>query len=106
MMNNMGMSGVQLPGMNTTVSIEDPMGWNLLFENQTNRQIVNIRISEDKLVKEAISAYLLKVNESNVNDFKFIFNNKQLFPEMKISQTGLNNGSKILVVSQKNVIGA
>ena len=82
------------------------MGWNLLFENQTNRQIVNIRISEDKFAKEAISAYLLKVNESNVNDFKFIFNNKQLFPEMKISQTGLNNGSKILVVSQKNVIGA
>ncbi len=107
MMGNMSMNPMMgIPGMTTTVSIEDAMGWNLLFENQNNRQIVNIKISPDKYVKEAISAYLLKINETNVDDFKFIFNNKRLFPEMKISQTGLINGSKILVISQRNLKGA
>ena len=107
MMGNMSMNPMMgIPGMTTTVSIEDAMGWNLLFENQNNRQIVNIKISPDKYVKEAISAYLLKINETNVDEFKFIFNNKRLFPEMKISQTGLINGSKILVISQRNLKGA
>ena len=92
--------------MTQSVSIEDQEGWNLLFENTNNRKIINIRISPDKLVKEVISAYLLKINETNVDDFRFIFNNKPLKGELKISQTGLTNGAKILVISQKNLKGA
>ena len=37
---------------------------------------------------------------------KFIFNNKELFAEMKICQSGLTNLSRILVISTQNVIGA
>ena len=106
MMNNMGMTGIGIPQMTQSVSIEDQDGWNLLFENTNNRKIINIRISPDKLVKEVISAYLLKINETNVGDFRFIFNNKPLQGELKISQTGLTNGAKILVISQKNLKGA
>ena len=106
MMNNMGMTGIGISQMTQSVSIEDQDGWNLLFENTNNRKIINIRISPDKLVKEVISAYLLKINETNAGDFRFIFNNKPLQGEMKISQTGLNNGAKILVISQKNLKGA
>ena len=106
MMNNMGMTGIGISQMTQSVSIEDQDGWNLLFENTNNRKIINIRISPDKLVKEVISAYLLKINETNVGDFRFIFNNKPLQGELKISQTGLTNGAKILVISQKNLKGA
>ena len=96
---------VALPTMNTMMDIEDAQGWNLIFENQNNRKLINIRISEQKLVKEAINAYKLKVNDFD-NKFKFIFNNKELFPEMKICQSGLTNGAKILVISTKNLKGA
>ena len=37
---------------------------------------------------------------------KFIFNNKELYGEMKICQSGLTNLSRILVISTQNVIGA
>ena len=115
MMNNMQMPGMtgmmnnmQMPGMTgttgTNISIEDAQGWNLIFENQNDRQTVNVRISEQKLVKEAISAYMLKSNRTD--KCKFIFNNKELFPEMKICQSGLSNMAKILVISIQNLKGA
>ena len=109
MMNmNMNMPGANptMPGANTNtvVNIEDANGWNLIFENQNDRQTFNIRISEQKLVKEAISYYYLKSNKTE--KCKFIFNNKELFPEMKICQSGLTNMSKILVISIQNLKGA
>ena len=108
MMNLPNMAGVPmvaLPTMNTMMSIEDNQGWNLLFEDQRNRKIVNIRISEQKTVNEAISAFKLKINDFN-NKFKFVFNNKELFPDMKICQSGLTNGAKILVISTRYLKGA
>ncbi len=102
-MNNMNMNNMN---MNQTpqVNIEDQAGWNLIFENQNDRQTFNVRISEQKLVKEAISLYYLK---SNRNDkCKFIFNNKELFGDMKICQSGLTNMAKILVISIQNLKGA
>ena len=85
-------------------NIEDAQGWNLIFENQNHGQPVTIRINEQKLVKEAISMYLLKTGITD--KCSFIFNNKTLFPEMKICQSGLNNLSRITVISTKNIIGA
>ena len=121
MMPNMGMTGMggMMPGMmpnmggampttpissDTNTSIDDPTGWNLIFENQNDKKSFIIRISEQKLVKEAISKYMLKSGRSD--KCKFIFNNKELFTEMKICQSGLNNLSRILVISTQNVIGA
>ena len=100
MMNNMGAGMNVMPNAN----IDDNQGWNLIFENQNDRQTFNIRISEQKLVKEAISLYKLKSNRTE--NCKFIFNNKELFPEMKICQSGLSNMSKILVISIQNLKGA
>ena len=116
MMNNMGMPNMMnnmgMPNMMNNVgtpeaqkvSIEDATGWNLIFENQNDRQQITVTISEQKLVKEAISAYLLKANRTD--KCKFIFNNKELFPEMKICQSGLSNMAKILVISIQNLKGA
>ena len=78
------------------LNIEDPGGWNLIFENKKDRSIRNIKISEQKLVKEAISMYKLKFGITD--KCKFIFNNHELFPEIKICHSGLNNLSKILVI--------
>ena len=103
---NMPNQMMNMPGMNnnTPVNIDDAGGWNLIFENQNDRQSFNIRISEQKLVKEAISMYKLKSGVTE--DCKFIFNNKELFPEMKICQSGLTNMAKILVISIQNLKGA
>ena len=103
---NMPNQMMNMPGMNnnTPVNIDDAGGWNLIFENQNDRQSFNIRISEQKLVKEAISLYYIKSNKTD--KCKFIFNNKELFPEMKICQSGLTNMAKILVISIQNLKGA
>ena len=37
---------------------------------------------------------------------KFIHNNKELFPEMTLTQSGLENMTRILVISKQNVHGA
>ena len=121
MMPNMGMAGMggMMPGMmpnmggampttpissDTNTSIDDPTGWNLIFENQNDKKSLTITISEQKLVKEAISKYMLK--SGRTDKCKFIFNNKELFADMKICQSGLTNLSRILVISTQNVIGA
>ena len=83
--------------------IDDPDGWNLLFEHQGTKNKVIIRISEQKLVKEAINKYLMK---SGRNDrLKYIHNGYDLHPELKIYQSGLNNMSKILVISEDDIRG-
>ena len=121
MMPNMGMTGMggMMPGMmpnmggaipttpissDINTSIDDPTGWNLIFENQNDKKSLTITISEQKLVKEAISKYMLK--SGRTDKCKFIFNNKELFADMKICQSGLTNLSRILVISTQNVIGA
>ena len=107
----MGMGGVGFVGivptqfpLGTNIVIEDQQGWNLIFENQNDKKSYSIRISEQKTVQEAINLYLLKSGRSP--NCKFIFNNKPLYPEMIICQSGLQNLSKILVISLQNVIGA
>ena len=111
MNNMMGMQGINMPmsmdamqGMmnninfgNPNINIEDELGWNLIFENRNDRQTFVIRISEQKLFKEAISLYRLK--SGNTERCKFIFNDRNLNPEMKICQTGLCNMQKIIVIS-------
>ena len=96
-MNGMMMNNMNFPMQN--VNLDDPDGWDLLFENDITKKKVVIRISKQKLVKEAISLYLLKSNQidKDIKEMRFIFNNKILFPEMKICQTELSNGSKIIV---------
>ena len=103
-MGGIGGIGVQMPTNDTNISIDDNQGWNLIFENQNDRTSITIRISEQKTVKEAISKYMLK--SGRTDKCKFIFNNKELYQEMKICQSGLNNLSRILVISTQNVIGA
>ena len=107
MMNNQMMPNMQGMGgnMNNMIpNLEDSTGWNLIFEDTNDKTSYNIKISEYKTVKEAISLYKLK--SMKTGKMKFIFNNKELFPELKICQSGLNNLSKILVISTKNLKGA
>ena len=109
MMNMMNMGAVGMPGMmnmslNTGDDIADAQGWNLIFENQNDRQSYAIKISEQKLVKQAIEKYRTK--SKNIDKCKFIFNSKELYSEMRICESGLSNGSKILVISVQNLKGA
>ena len=78
------------------ITLEDTYGWNLIFEEQNRKTCCSIRISEQKTFKEAIDLYLLKSGNNDV--YRFICNNKELLPEMKICESGLTNMSKILVI--------
>ena len=63
-----------------------------------------IIISSEKLIREAINMYKKKTGITE--ECKFILNSKQLLPNIKISQSGLRNLSKISVISFRNVCGA
>ena len=86
----------------TNLSIKNGDLWNLIFEN--NRARINIVISEQKLIKDAIKMYRVKAD--NKEKCFFIFNNKKLSYEIKICQSGLCNFSHILVLSLSNACGA
>ena len=79
------------------MSFEDPNGWNLIFENQTTKTSISIRISEQKYVKEAINMYRIK--SGTKENHRYIFGGKELYPNMIICQSGLKNFSRILVIS-------
>ena len=106
MMNNMNnvmpMSGQMMPQSGNM--------WNLIFQrkiSQTNiQQSINIAIDPDKLFIEAISMFKLRIGSNSNEDFKFIFNGKDVIKDLKISQTGLMNNSVITVISLSDVTGA
>ena len=79
------------------MSFEDLNGWNLIFENQTTKTSISIRISEQKFVKEAINMYRIK--SGTKENHRYIFGGKELYPDMIICQSGLKNFSRILVIS-------
>ena len=79
--------------------------WNLVFEKKNGEQAVNLNISPDETVQAAINQYKIKTNQTK-EDIKFIFNGKQLDYSLTISQSGLNNGSKITVIGTRDVEGA
>ena len=85
------------------ITIDDENWWDLTFEDCNSKEVTNIRISNEKLVKEAISMYMLK--SGRTDKCRFIFNNKNLFPEIKIKHSGLNNKNRILVLSLDNLRG-
>ncbi len=105
MVNNMPMS-MDMGMNNTSVSIGDAGGWNLIFEEKNGSKRINITISPDKTVAAAINMYKIKTNQVDNNQMKFIYNGKQLATALSISQSGLINGSVITVVSLRNVEGA
>ena len=104
MMMGMGQMGQNMPPQN--IQIGDNDGWNLIFEEKKEKKKTTIIISPDKKVSEAINLYKIKSGTMDDTTAKFIFNGKQLFYELKISQSGLQNNSTISVVSIKSVIGA
>ena len=105
MMNNPQMMAMMNnPAGGGNFSVDDSQGWNLIFEKKSGGPTINLTISPEKIVAEAISAYKLKSMEEG--EMRFIFNGKELPSSLKICQSGLNNGSKILVISTKDVEGA
>ena len=94
MMNNMNIQN--------NFSIDDLTGWRLLFEDINDKIAIDIRISEQKLIKEAISKYMLKAGRTD--KLKFIFDGHELNPETKICVSGLQNLSRILVISTENIL--
>ena len=73
------------------------------FWNENNHHCLSIEAKSNWLVKEIISIFMLKMGI--FDKCKFIHNNKELFPEMTLTQSGLENMTRILVISKQNVHG-
>ena len=98
MMNQMGGMYMNMNMMNLMgeIKIDDDEGLNLVFENQDDKEIYNIKISPDRYLIEAFNRY--KIKSGREGEMNFFYNNKYLFPDDKISYAGLLDLSRILVV--------
>ena len=74
---------------------ENAQFWTLIFENKENGSRLNIQITDDKIVDEAINSYRKKTLDMNYLQFKF--NGKPLNSYLKLSQSGLHNNAIITV---------
>jgi hypothetical protein len=77
---------------------------NLLFELKAGGQTMNIQITPDKTVGDAINSYRNKIQIEG--EMKFIFNGLNLDPRLTLKAAGLKNNSKILVITTKDIEGA
>ena len=95
---NIGMNNINFEFQNQNFKkVEE---WNLLFENKTLGGNVNIIIDPQQYIKEAINRYCLR-SEIDPNNYKFMFNGRDLIPDMKIIQSGLSDNSRILAIQKK-----
>ena len=74
---------------------ENVQFWTLIFENKENGSRLNIQITDDKIVDEAINNYRKKTLDMSLLSFKF--NGKPLNSFLRLSQSGLHNNAIITV---------
>ena len=65
---------------------------------------MNIQITPDKTVGDAINSYRNKIQIEG--EMKFIFNGLNLDLRLTLKAAGLKNNSKILVITTKDIEGA
>ena len=65
----------------------DPNDWDLLFQNEETMHATVIRINPNKKFSEAINIYRNKTGDKE--KARFIFNNRDINPELKILERGL-----------------
>ena len=76
----------------------------MIFEQKAGGQTLTIQIQPNKTVADAVNAYKNKV--LNQGEMRFIFNGQNLDTSLTLHEAGLKNGSKILVISTKDIEGA
>jgi len=69
--------------------------WTLIFENRENGQRINVQITDDQSVDEAMNRYRKKSLDTSPLQFKF--NGKPLNNFLKLSQSGLHDNAIISV---------
>ena len=77
--------------------------WNLIFEDQTTKRTTVISINPNKKCSEAINMYRIKSGDKE--KVKFLFNNKEINPELRIFETKLSSNSRIFVIHLLTLIG-
>ena len=89
--------------MNNRCNIDEVNKWNLIFYEVDTLHSFNIQISPEKKFKEAINMY--KIKSLRNEEMRFIWNGIILNPEMTLINSGLQNGSKIIVTFMKEIMG-
>ena len=102
MMGNMGNNS--MTGLN--IDSQDPNAWNIIFEKKNGAQTMTIKATPDEKVQSLINKYKIKAGIKDNEEIKFIFNGKSLNFGLTLSQSGLQNASKITVLTVGDVEGA
>ena len=100
---NMQMMNNKINDINS-MDDNDSIKWNLMFERQKTAEIINVIISPEKTIQDAINLYKIKSGD-NKEGLKFIYNGRQLYPNLKICESELGKLSKILVIDADKIIG-
>ena len=64
-----------------------------------------VPISNKKAVGEAINLFKIKANLNENDKLRFIFNSEIINSQLKIYESGLSYGAKIIVIPYENKIG-
>lgn len=90
----------------SSIPIKAPQGfWTFIFEKKGENKPISVQVEASKKVKDAINSYKSKVNNFDPTMI-FIFNSKTLNEEWTMSQAGLRDNSKILVITTGDIEGA
>ena len=85
-------------------SLSNSEGIYLIFRKSDSEGLqippIIIQCFVEEEVSEVIQRYRTKANENNDNEI-FMFNGKQLGPQLTLSQSGIHNDADILVVTKK-----
>ena len=100
-MNNMGMNPMMnMQNMNNAIEnmnkgLEDTNGWKITFIKDGKEE--TMKFSKDIIVNEALNKYKIKIGEAGNLKLKFVENKKPVSLSLKICQSGIMDGSKLLV---------
>ena len=80
---------------NMNKGLEDTNGWKITFIKDGKEE--TMKFSKDIIVNEALNKYKIKIGEAGNLKLKFAENKKPVSLSLKICQSGIMDGSKLLV---------
>ena len=80
---------------NMNKGLEDTNGWKITFIKDGKEE--TMKFSKDIIVNEALNKYKIKIGEAGNLKLKFVENKKPVSLSLKICQSGIMDGSKLLV---------
>ena len=79
---------------------------NIIFEYKDKKSNILVLCDYNEKIKEVVKRFFDKagIEPKYYNNFKFIFNCKNLCMDLSISENGMTSGSRVIVIKTNNII--